>query len=177
MGNHEPVTPVFPNSDYCTGVAGATGILQALIERAEKGGSFVVDVSPASPHSCLTNHQQIALNYYSQWLVNSCGEYPDDVWQDVWQRNGRQVMRHDDNMLVLLPAYMKMLQGTAAGTLFSPEFFEIRESKAIGAKLRCVKPVLGFPGGEVELGYNVGTRGNGVDKPHWPEDLTVEVVV
>ena len=45
MGNDEPVTPVFPNSDCSTGAVGSTAILQALIERAEKGGSYVVDVS------------------------------------------------------------------------------------------------------------------------------------
>ena len=26
----------------------------------------------------------------------------------------------------------------------------------------------------VELGYHVGTRGNGIDQPVWPKDLTVE---
>jgi crotonobetainyl-CoA:carnitine CoA-transferase CaiB-like acyl-CoA transferase len=66
MGHNEPVTPVFPNADYCTGVAGFCGILDALMQQAEKGGSYVVD---------------IALNYYSQWLVNSVGVYPDAVWQ------------------------------------------------------------------------------------------------
>ena len=65
MGNDEAVTPVFPNSDYCTGVAGVSGILTALLQRADQGGSYIVDV---------------ALNYYSQWLVNSCGVYPDTVW-------------------------------------------------------------------------------------------------
>ena len=45
MGNDEPVTPVFPNSDYCTGVAGVCAILTALMRRAEDGGSFKIDVS------------------------------------------------------------------------------------------------------------------------------------
>lgn len=58
MGNDEPVTPVFPNSDYCTGASGATGVLQALIERGSKGGSYVVDVSPrirtVKPHERAT---------------------------------------------------------------------------------------------------------------------------
>jgi hypothetical protein len=45
MGNDEAVTPVFPNSDYCTGIAGTIGIMTALMQRAEKGGSFTVDVS------------------------------------------------------------------------------------------------------------------------------------
>lgn len=45
MGNDEPVTPVFPNSDYCTGVAGVCSILTALMSRAEEGGSYKIDVS------------------------------------------------------------------------------------------------------------------------------------
>ena len=45
MGNDEAVTPVFPNSDYCTGVCGSSGVLEALVRRAESGGSYGVDVS------------------------------------------------------------------------------------------------------------------------------------
>ena len=78
LENDEAVTPVFPNSDYMTGIAGVTGILCALMRRAKEGGSFKVDV---------------ALNYYSQWLADSVGEYPEEVWQDVWKRNGKQVFR------------------------------------------------------------------------------------
>jgi crotonobetainyl-CoA:carnitine CoA-transferase CaiB-like acyl-CoA transferase len=78
LQENEAVTPVFPNSDYMTGIAGVTGILSALMKRAEKGGSYKLDV---------------ALNYYNQWLADSVGEYPDAVWQDVWQRNGKDVYR------------------------------------------------------------------------------------
>jgi hypothetical protein len=60
--------------------------------------------------------------------------------------------------------------------MFKDEFFEDRESKNRGVKIRTVKPVINFPEGEVQLGYNVGTRTNGVDEPRWPEDLSVEVV-
>lgn len=76
MGNDEPVTPVFPNSDYwwvddlhvlhehswspslqklttptpfSTGVAGVAGVLTSLIRRAENGGSYSVDVSQNQP--------------------------------------------------------------------------------------------------------------------------------
>ena len=38
-----------------------------------------------------------------------------------------------------------------------------------------LKPIARFKDG-VRLGYNVGTRTNGVDKPKWPSDLTVEIV-
>jgi crotonobetainyl-CoA:carnitine CoA-transferase CaiB-like acyl-CoA transferase len=41
----EPVTPVFPNSDYMTGVAGVVGILIALMRRAEEGGSWKMDLA------------------------------------------------------------------------------------------------------------------------------------
>lgn len=49
MGHDEAVVPVFPNSDYCTGIAGCTAILQALIRRAEEGGSYGVDASLPFP--------------------------------------------------------------------------------------------------------------------------------
>ncbi|KXN81474.1 Succinate--hydroxymethylglutarate CoA-transferase [Leucoagaricus sp. SymC.cos] len=88
MGIDEPVTPVFPNSDFCTGIVGAVGILNALIQRGEKGGSYVVD---------------IALNYYSQWLINSCGTYPHEVWDDLWSRYDRFVFHSMDNMGVTKP--------------------------------------------------------------------------
>jgi crotonobetainyl-CoA:carnitine CoA-transferase CaiB-like acyl-CoA transferase len=45
MGNDEPVTPVFPNSDYCTGIIGVVAAVDALMRRAQKGGSYCVDVS------------------------------------------------------------------------------------------------------------------------------------
>ncbi|KAK5090947.1 hypothetical protein LTR05_001125 [Lithohypha guttulata] len=162
LQNGEAVTPVFPNSDYMTGTAGVCGVLTALMRRAEKGGSYKADLS---------------LNYYNQWLAESCGEYPTDVWEDVWQRNGRRVFRSTDNMVQLIPAYIKMIKDNSDKIVFNPSFFEERESKAIEncPPIRAVKPIIDFDG-QVKLGYNVGTRGNGRDKPHWPSDLMVEVV-
>lgn len=161
MGNNEAVTPVFPNSDYCTGVAGISGILTALLRRAEKGGSYSVDV---------------ALNYYSQWLVSSCGTYPEDVWQDVWARNGKQVFRHYHNMGYTIPRLLGMLAKNSKDKVLKEEYFEDRESKVLGVKIRSVKPILQMQKGTVKFGYNVGTRGNGIDQPRWPNDLSVEIV-
>lgn len=78
LKDNEAVTPVFPNSDYMTGIAGVAAILGALMRQAEEGGSYKID---------------IALNYYNQWLADSVGEYPEVVWQDVWARNGKEVFR------------------------------------------------------------------------------------
>ncbi|KLJ05326.1 hypothetical protein EMPG_11198 [Blastomyces silverae] len=162
MGNDEPVTPVFPNSDYCTGISGVCGVLQALLKRAEVGGSYCVDT---------------ALNYYSQWLANSCGTYPPAVWEKLWNDNGREVFRHYHNMSYTLPKFLNMLKTNAGTKFFDPEFYEDRESKCLGKVIRTVKPVLQFPDGMVELMYNIGTRTNGVDQPRWPKDLMTEVVV
>jgi hypothetical protein len=62
------------------------------------------------------------------------------------------------------------------GKLFQPSFFEDRESKAIGAVVRTIKPIIKFDDDKVVLKYNVGTRGNGKDAPRWPDDLMTEVV-
>lgn len=162
MGNDvsEAVTPVFPNSDYCTGVAGSTAVLEALMKRAQDGGSYGVDVS---------------LNYYSQWLVRSCGTYSDEVWQEVWQRHGSPTFRHYHCMPYLLPAMLKLLAQHDSETLFNSRFFQHMKAKHLAVTFVRPKPVARFASG-VELKYHVGTRGNGVDQPVWPKDLTVEVV-
>lgn len=74
----------------------------------------------------------------------------------------------------LLPKYVHMLIKNSK--LMSPAFFEDRQSKAIGAVVRTVKPIVKYEKDQVELKYNVGTRGNGKDAPRWPEDLMTEVV-
>jgi crotonobetainyl-CoA:carnitine CoA-transferase CaiB-like acyl-CoA transferase len=160
MGNNEPVTPVFPNTDYCTGIVGVCGILDALMQRASKGGSYTVD---------------LALNYYSQWLVNSVGKYPDDVWQKVWKRNGQQVMRYYYPMGRTSPLYFDML-ARSAPYLFHEDFFEIRDVRAVGAQIRTVKPILRWTDGLVQPGFQVGTRRNGIDTHKWPDDLLTELV-
>ncbi|KAE9582358.1 hypothetical protein CGMCC3_g1691 [Colletotrichum fructicola] len=161
MGHNEAVTPVFPNSDYCTGVCGSAAVLDALVRRSEQGGSYGIDV---------------ALNYYSQWLVRSCGTYPEDVWAELWQRHGSPVFRHYHAMSYLLPSVMKLLREHDAATLFNPAFFEERHAKFVNTNFSQLKPIAQFATGGVHLGYQVGTRGNGVDCPRWPTSLSVEVV-
>ena len=131
------------------------------MQRAEKGGSYGVDVS---------------LNYYSQWLVRSVGTYSPEVWNELWARHGSPVFRHYHNMQYTIPRMVKMIQEHDAKTLFKPEYFEEAKSKAIEATLVQVAPVAQWQDGKVELQYNIGTRGNGVDAPRWPEDLRTEIV-
>lgn len=79
-------------------------------------------------------------------------------------------------MAYTLPRFLQMLQANAGSVLFRPDFFELRHSGAIGKNIRVVKPIVRYPSGKVELRYNVGTRGNGVDQPRWPADLMAETV-
>lgn len=75
-----------------------------------------------------------------------------------------------------LPAMVKLLHQHDAKTLFQPAFFEPRRAENLGTTFIQVKPIAQFRNNIVELKYNVGTRGNGVDQPIWPKDLKVEVV-
>jgi hypothetical protein len=79
-------------------------------------------------------------------------------------------------MQYTLPHYMKMLAKNSGSVIFNPNFFEVRHAGAIGKDVKGIKPIIQYPQGNVKLCYNVGTRGNGVDKPRWPEDLMTEVV-
>jgi hypothetical protein len=163
MGVDEPVTPVFPNSDYCTGIAGCIAILLALLRRAETGGSYAVD---------------LALNYYNVWLINSVGTYPYHVFDKVWNEHGKQVLRNWHGMAYSIPQVLGGLgKGKGRERVMKEEFFEEREAKGVlgDKRVRCVRPVTRWKE-VVELGYQVGTRGNGIDRARWPGDLAVEVV-
>jgi hypothetical protein len=163
MGHSEPVTPIFPHSDYCSGIAGSSAVLLALLRRAEKGGSYSVDLS---------------LNYYSTWLIQSVGTYSPETFDKVWAEHGRPVYRYWHNNGVSAPETVKRLKsGPASERILRPEFFEDRRSPSVlGDKaFRTVKGVADW-GGVVDLRYNVGTRGNGVDAARWPDDLSLEVV-
>ena len=161
MGHNEPVTPVFPNSDYCTGVTGFCGILDALMQRAEKGGSYVVD---------------IALNYYSQWLVNSVGVYPDAVWQKLWTQHGKMVFHSEDNMVHTLVAVMSALQKNHIDLFTNSAYYIIKYNKVMNKDLRIVKNCIQWPQGSIDYDYHIGTHPNGTDEPRWPMDLSVEIV-
>ncbi|KAG2207065.1 hypothetical protein INT46_003600 [Mucor plumbeus] len=160
LGLDEPVTPVLPNSDFCTGSIGATSAIQALIDRSTKGGSYVIDT---------------ALNYYNTWLGDFIGTYEDDVWKELWASKGKPLPRHYYNMFVMFPHFMNLTRQFSPA-IWNPELFEDREILDTTAKMRSYKPVIQFSG-ETQPGYYIPTRGNGADAPYWPNDLTVKKVV
>ena len=161
MGHSEPVTPVFPNADYSTGVVGACGVLDALMQRAERGGSYVVD---------------IALNYYCQWLINCVGTYPETIWQELWSEHGKMIFHSEDNKSVLLPSILGSLRNNSIDLFTNPAYYTIKHNNVLNADFRIVKDCIQWPTGSVDFDYCIATRPNGVDQPRWPNDLTVEVV-
>ncbi|KAF2482794.1 CoA-transferase family III domain-containing protein [Neohortaea acidophila] len=178
IGSNDAVTPGFPNSDYSTGISGSIATLHALIRRGEEGGSFSVDVSLVT-RSIQTQRQltraQCALNYYKQWLINSVGTYPPEVWSELWKRHGSPTYRHYQDISQVMPDTMARLRKEDGEEIFDPTFFERRQSKAMGREFVHVKPIVQFKD-DVRLGFHVGCRSNGLDQPRWPEDLGVEVV-
>ncbi|CAO0795440.1 unnamed protein product [Mucor circinelloides] len=160
LGLDEPVTPVLPNSDFCTGSIGATSVIQALIDRSTKGGSYVIDT---------------ALNYYNTWLGDCIGTYEDDVWKNLWESKGKPLPRHYHNMVVMFPHFMALTRQFSP-SMWQPDLFEDREILDTTAKMRAYKSAVQFSG-ETKPGYSIPTRGNGADAPHWPDDLTVKKVV
>lgn len=79
-------------------------------------------------------------------------------------------------MTYTLPRFIGMAMKHSGDKLLRPEFFEDRGSGVLGVDIRTSKPIIQFANHEVELRFNVGTRGNGTDAARWPEDLSVEVV-
>ena len=79
-------------------------------------------------------------------------------------------------MQYTLPRFLQMLKQNSSSIIFNPAFFERRHSGAIGKDIICPKSIIDFPEGPVQLKFNVGTRGNGVDQARWPENLMTEVV-
>jgi hypothetical protein len=92
----------------------------------------------------------------------------------MWNKYGKFQFRAVNPMEYTAPRAMKLMAKHSDS--FRDEFFEFRHSKALGVDIRCVKPVIRYPKGEVELRYNIGTRGNGRDAPRWPSDLMTEIV-
>ena len=79
-------------------------------------------------------------------------------------------------MQYLLPAMLKILHEYDEKALFKEEFFEHARSDVVGRTFVQVAPVARFKNEAVDLKYDIGVRGNGVDAPVWPKDLKVQVV-
>jgi hypothetical protein len=90
--------------------------------------------------------------------------------------NGSPVFRHWENTRKTFPEMVNLFHEHSEDVLFNPSFFDETRSAAVGTTFIKVKPIARYSSEVVQLKYNVGCRGNGVDQPRWPENLSVEVV-
>ncbi|KAL8284029.1 hypothetical protein RQP46_005142 [Phenoliferia psychrophenolica] len=106
QGLKEPVVPIFPNSDYGTGVIGSIGVMHALHERASKGGRYYLDVS---------------LSYYNLFLI-SLGQYPTAVFAAA--SAPFPTSRHFHDMVTMLGATIPRLGNLIPGTFSDPKVWQ-----------------------------------------------------
>lgn len=170
------VTPVFPIADYCTGMIGAIAVIQALVDRSKKGGSYMIGT---------------ALNYFSTWMINEIGNYDGDqnrhryhqeqLWESIWKKKGQPQLKYNEPLALALPRYIQLLKQYSSH-LFHTDFFEKRELLDPFSdlfELYALKPVvkLNHRQHQIKLGFSIPTRGNGVDAPFWPEDLLLKQII
>ena len=148
MGLDEPIIPYFPNSDFGTGAAGVSAVLNALIRRGREGGSWWIDVS---------------LNYYSQWLIKTVGKYKASEWQNLWNRYEKVTWRYNNGMGETTDKMLTLMKSHSPW-LFKDEFFETRQGPM--GNVRYVAPVVSL--GNQKGRYDEPTRDNAYDEPVWP---------
>ncbi|KAK5044467.1 hypothetical protein LTR84_010748 [Exophiala bonariae] len=108
LGLDEPVVPLLPNSDYQTGVVGAVAILQALVQRAETGGDYNVDLS---------------LNQFNLWYLG-LGLHDAHTGLQLLDKHPNFKPRHDSEVFLLLDMTRRTCTeatGTEKGDLFDPD--------------------------------------------------------
>lgn len=151
MGLNEPVVPPFPISDYGTGCMGAIAALSGLFHRTTLGGSW---------------HGEVSLLQYDL-LLFEVGQYTESVKSQL--RAGLSdeflALRHSHSVDDISGTTLLMLQ-TRFPELFDKEkFCETWYSKAYGADVCVVKPVVQIEG--LHVGFQRGSRPNGSDEPSW----------
>jgi hypothetical protein len=111
LGLSEPVVPLLPNSDYQTGLVGAIAVMQALMQRADVGGSYGVFVS---------------LNQFNNWYLRSVGLHSQVSQAAIQAAYPEFLPRHDMDIFELIARTIeatRKAKGDAEGELFDPARF------------------------------------------------------
>ena len=151
MGLNEPVVPPFPISDYGTGCMGAIAALSGLYKRTTVGGSW---------------HGKVSLLQYDLLLFR-VGQYSESVQKQL--RAGVNddflALRHNHSVDQISGTALLMLQKKYPELFDKEKFCETWYSRAYGADVSAIKPVVEIDG--VDIGFARGSRPNGSDAPSW----------
>lgn len=139
------------NSDYQTGLIGAAAAIQALITRTKEDLTFDIDFT---------------LTQYNIWYYR-LGQYNEEQSKAILARTPGFMVRHYDEMAILLVKTVEAVNKSRPGLLQTPEFYLKMSGKEWGVD-GDIK-VLGAPF-ELEkstVDYLVPSGPRGWGNPEW----------
>ncbi|GAB7342431.1 hypothetical protein MBLNU457_g0640t2 [Dothideomycetes sp. NU457] len=150
LGLDEAVVPLFPNSDYQTGLVGAAAVLSALLQRANEDKTFDIDVS---------------LTQYNIWF-HRLGLYDEEQQQALRDQDSSFSPRASDDMADLVTkTHMSLMK--VRKDLVKPEYYWDMSGSEWGLdkNMKVIKPAFSFS--ETELAYAVPSGRRGRSEPRW----------
>lgn len=158
MGINKPLLPLFPNSDYSTGTAGAVSVLHALWLRTKEGGSYNISIS---------------LTAINQFIL-SLGEIPEeeqsrlrDIY-NIGKKGGFEFQPYESVSLVALKTLNAISKAIDPGFITDLSRFDELPSHwgEDGEMIQFGKSPIKFDE-HVSVGYNCGSGRAGIYKPLW----------
>ncbi|PNP78695.1 hypothetical protein FNYG_08041 [Fusarium nygamai] len=151
LGLDEAVVPLFPNSDYQTGLVGAAAAIQALLARTKEDVTFDIDIS---------------LTQYNIWYYR-LGSYSEDQQKALRNRDPQFSPRHYDDMSALVGKTHQSLQKIRPEIFKHPEYFWDMSGKEYGLDedFKVLAPAFKFE--KSSIGWDVPTGRRGRSKAEW----------
>ncbi|OHE90301.1 formyl-CoA transferase [Colletotrichum orchidophilum] len=151
LGLDEPVVPLLPNSDYQTGLIGATAAIQALIGRTAEDVTFDIDIS---------------LTQYNIWYYN-LGLYSDEQQRELRDRDPEFSPRHFDDMSALVGKTHQSWKKIRPDIFAHPEYFWDMSGREFGLdeNFRILAPAFTFE--STRLGWDEPSGRRGRSRPDW----------
>ncbi|KAF5594910.1 acyl transferase carnitine dehydratase [Fusarium subglutinans] len=151
LGLDEAVVPLFPNSDYQTGLVGAAAAIQALLVRTQEDVTFDIDIS---------------LTQYNIWYYR-LGSYSEDQQKALRSRDLHFNPRHYDDMSALVGKTHQSLQKIRPEIFKHPKYFWDMSGKEYGLDedFKVLAPAFKFE--KSSIGWDVPTGRRGRSKAEW----------
>ncbi|KAG9503497.1 hypothetical protein J7337_006342 [Fusarium musae] len=151
LGLDEAVVPLFPNSDYQTGLVGAAAAIQALLARTQEDVTFDIDIS---------------LTQYNIWYYR-LGSYSEDQQKALRIRDPQFSPRYYDDMSALVGKTHQSLQKIRPEIFKHPEYFWDMSGKEYGLDedFKVLAPAFKFE--KSSIGWSVPTGRRGRSKAEW----------
>ncbi|KAF5684086.1 acyl-CoA transferase carnitine dehydratase [Fusarium denticulatum] len=151
LGLDEAVVPLFPNSDYQTGLVGAAAAIQALLARTQEDVTFDIDIS---------------LTQYNIWYYR-LGSYSEDQQKALRNRDPQFSPRHYDDMSALVGKTHQSLQKIRPEIFKHHEYFWDMSGKEYGLDedFKVLAPAFKFE--KSSIGWDVPTGRRGRSNAEW----------